>query len=153
VVGALLAARRQTGRLSTQFALAAVFGLLLLALGVTPWFVPFVALLVLAGMIGVLFNTLANSSVQLGTDAELRGRVMSLYMLVFAGGTPIGSVIVGAITNAAGPEVGLLVSGTVVVLATLGAGLMAARQSGRHLSDLRERAGELVHRPATLGRH
>ncbi len=153
VAGALLAARRQTGRLSTQFALAAIFGLLLLALGVTPWFVPFVALLVVAGMVGVLFNTLANSSVQLGTDAELRGRVMSLYMLVFAGGTPIGSVIVGAITNAAGPEVGLLVSGSVVVLATLGAGLMAARQSGRHLSDLRERAGELVHRPAALGRH
>ena len=101
----------------------------------------------------MLFNTLANSSVQLGTDAELRGRVMSLYMLVFAGGTPIGSVIVGAITNAAGPEVGLLVSGTVVVLATLGAGLMAARQSGRHLSDLRGRAGEIVHRPAALVRH
>jgi len=153
VVGALLAARRQTGRLSTQFALAAVFGVLLLALGLTPWLVPFVALLVVAGMVGVLFNTLANSSVQLGTDAELRGRVMSLYMLVFAGGTPIGSVIVGAITNAAGPQVGLLVSGAVVVLATLGAGLMAARQSGRQLSDLRVRAGQLVHRPAVLGRH
>jgi hypothetical protein len=74
-------------------------------------------------------------------------------MLVFAGGTPIGAVIVGAITKAAGPQVGLLVSGAVVVLATLGAGLMAARQSGRDLSDLRARAGHLVHRPAAPARH
>jgi MFS family permease len=153
VIGALLAARRQTGRMSTQFALAATFGVLLLALGVTPWLVPFVALLVITGMVGVLFNTLANASVQLGTDAELRGRVMSLYMLVFAGGTPIGSVIVGAITNAAGPEVGLLVSGAVVVVATAGAGLMAARQSGRHVADLRESAVAMMHRPRALVRH
>ncbi len=149
VVGALLAARRQTSRLAMLFVSSAGFGLLLVLLGATPWIVPFVALLVVTGLVGVTFNTLGNTSIQLGTDAELRGRVMSLYMLVFMGGTPVGSVIVGAITEHSGPQIALVISGGICVVATVAAGLMAARQSGRSITvDVRSRVYRLVHRSA-----
>src|SRR5690606_6320998 len=37
----------------------------------------------------------ANATVQMSTDPHFRGRVMSLYMMVFLGTTPIGAPIVG----------------------------------------------------------
>ncbi len=130
VAGALLAARRVTGRLALLFGSAAGFGVLLVLLGAAGWFPLFVALLVVTGFLSVTFNTLANSTVQLSTVPELRGRVMSLYMLVFMGGTPLGSVVVGAITERWGAPVALVVSGGVCVLATAGTALLAARSTG-----------------------
>jgi MFS family permease len=49
----------------------------------------------------------------------MRGRVMGLYMLVFAGGTPIGAPIVGWVTDTAGPRVGMLLCGVVPGLAAV----------------------------------
>lgn len=130
VVGALLAARRATSRLFLLFSTAAGFAFLLVLLGLTPWLPVFLVLLVITGLISVTFNTLANSTVQLGTDPELRGRVMSIYMLVFMGSTPIGALIVGAITDRWGPAWGLIFSGTVCLVASAGTALLAARQAG-----------------------
>ncbi|MET3806973.1 MFS family permease [Nakamurella sp. UYEF19] len=130
VVGALLAARRTTGRMSLLFGTSAAFSVMLILLGVTPWLWIFVGLLVLTGLFSVSFNTLANSTVQLRTDPALRGRVMSLYMLVFMGGTPFGSLIVGAITDKWGAPLALVISGIVCVLASVGTAVLAARSTG-----------------------
>jgi len=152
VVGALLAARRATGRLFVLFGAAGGFGVLLVVLGLTPWFWPFVAVLVLAGLLSVTFNTLGNSTVQLSTEPELRGRVMSLYMLVFMGGTPIGSVLIGAVTQRWGAPAALVLSGAICLVAAVGTALIAARSKGvvlhvdlhpgaqRHLSLVRHHA-------------
>ena len=85
--------------------------------------------LVVVGFVSVTFNTLGNATVQLASPPELRGRVMSLYMLVFMGGTPLGSVVVGAITGAFGPRVALLVSGGACLVGVIGAAVLAARQA------------------------
>jgi MFS family permease len=130
VAGALMAARRVATRLWVLFAAAAGMGLGLVLLGLTPWFIPFVVLLVGVGFISVTFNTLGNTSVQLASDPELRGRVMSLYMLVFMGGTPVGSLIVGAITDGWGAPVALVLTGTVCVVAAGVAAVLAARSAG-----------------------
>ena len=130
VVGALLAARRATGRLSVLFAAAIGFGALLVLLGLTPWFWAFVVLLVVTGLVSVTFNTLGNTTVQLSSDPELRGRVMSLYMLVFMGGTPLGSVLVGWVTDKYGAPLALVLSGGVCVIAAIAAGVLAARSIG-----------------------
>jgi len=102
-------------------------------LGLPPWFWPFLVLLVVVGFVSVTFNTLGNATVQLSSSPELRGRVMSLYMLVFMGGTPIGSPIVGAITEQWGAPTALVVSGLICLLATVGAALLAARSAGSSL--------------------
>ncbi len=130
VIGALVAARRTNATLAVLFAAAAGVGLGLILLGLTPWFIPFVVLLIAVGFISVTFNTLGNSSVQLASSPELRGRVMSLYMLVFMGGTPLGSLVVGWITEQWGAPIALIISGGVCVVAALVAGLFAARSAG-----------------------
>jgi len=130
VIGALLAARRSTSRMAVLFATAGGFGLLLVLLGLTPWLPVFVVVLMITGLVGVSFNTLANSTVQLATEPGLRGRVMSLYMLVFMGGTPLGSIAVGAIVERWGAPMGLVVSGAVCAIATAGCAIIAARQRG-----------------------
>ena len=65
------------------------------------------------GFVNLVCQAMANASVQLSVDPELRGRVMGLYMLVFVGGTPIGAPIIGAITSHYGARTGMLVCGLV----------------------------------------
>jgi MFS family permease len=55
---------------------------------------------------------------------------MSLYMLVFMGGTPLGSLVVGWITEQWGAPIALIISGGVCVVAALVAGLFAAKSAG-----------------------
>src|SRR5262249_44901911 len=79
-----------------------------------------VALLGLMGFCGMLFMTGANTTVQLTVPDELRGRVMSLHTLMFAGMTPFGAFLVGSITQALGARAGFLITGaggTVSILA------------------------------------
>lgn len=130
VIGALLAARRSRVTLRLVFAGAAGFGAMLVLSGLTPWLWLFLPLLVLTGLAGVSFNTMANATVQLATGQELRGRVMSLYFLVLMGSTPIGSLIVGWITENWGAPVALIISGTICVLAAAGCGFLGIRQAG-----------------------
>jgi MFS family permease len=50
---------------------------------------------------------MANSTLQLGTDPQMRGRVMALWAVAFMGSTPIGGPLIGWITSEAGARVGL----------------------------------------------
>jgi MFS family permease len=56
------------------------------------------------GLASLTFMTTANALVQTTTKPVMRGRVMALYMAIFAGGTPIGAPIVGAVADAWGPR-------------------------------------------------
>jgi MFS family permease len=157
VIGALLAARRATVRLGYLFLTAGGFSIMLILTGLTPWLIPFAIVLVFTGLLSISFNTTANASVQLSTDAAVRGRVMSLYMLVFTGGTPIGSPLVGAITEHWGPAVSLILSGLICLAATIGCALLAARQTGVKVEvDLHrgaERRLVVVRRPTVAHPH
>jgi MFS family permease len=133
VVGALLAARRATVRLTFLFAASGGFSVMLVVLGLVPWLIPFVGLLVLTGLLNITFNTTANSTIQLSTDAAVRGRVMSLYMLVFMGGTPVGGPLVGAITDAWGAPVAIALCGGICAIASVACAALAARQAGIRL--------------------
>lgn len=130
LVGALLAARRATASMRLLFGMAGLFGVMLILVGSTPWLPLFLPLLALTGLAGVSFSSLGNSSVQLATDPLLRGRVMSLYFLVLMGSTPIGSLIVGWITEHWGAPVALIISGSICLAAALGCGFLGARQAG-----------------------
>lgn len=61
------------------------------------------------GFAGITFATTANSLLQLIVPDELRGRVMSLYVLLFAGTTPIGGLLLGSLSNAIGVQYTLLI--------------------------------------------
>ena len=66
---------------------------------------------------------------QLGTTPEMRGRVMGLYMLVFLGGTPLGSPLVGWVAEQFGPRMSLIAGGVISALAAVMAVLLLARRA------------------------
>ncbi|MGH3495050.1 MAG: MFS transporter, partial [Sciscionella sp.] len=133
ISGAILAARRATVRLRFLFGVAAAFSASMVALGFTPSMLAFMGVLVLCGLASTSFSTTANASVQLASDARVRGRVMSLYVMVFMGGTPIGGPIAGAITDKLGAPTAMITGGAICLAATIGCAALAARQTGTRL--------------------
>ncbi|WP_141926284.1 MFS transporter [Haloactinospora alba] len=116
LAGALLAARRERPRLRVVLAGALVFGATQVGAAVAPGYPGFTAVLVPMGVAFLMFTTSLNAFFQLSVDPQLRGRVMSMYMLVFLGMAPIGSPIVGVLADAFGPRTSLATGGTVTVL-------------------------------------
>ncbi|MFJ9560060.1 MFS transporter [Streptomyces fuscichromogenes] len=134
LAGALLAARRGTAKLRVMLAAAVAFGGLELVAAAAPSLWLFSLLMVPIGMFGMTVNVTANTTVQMGTDPAMRGRVMSLYMMVFMGGSPIGAPIAGWITDAYGVRAGLAVGGAVAAAAAVVIGLVLARVGNLRLS-------------------
>ncbi|MFF5582314.1 MFS transporter [Streptomyces hygroscopicus] len=138
VTGALLAARRVVARRRLLVGAALMFGVLEMVAAVTPYFWLFAALMVPIGIFSLTFNVTANSSVQLATDPAMRGRVMSLFMMVFVGGTPIGGPLVGWLTDTCGARIGFAAGGLVSAAAAAGVGLILVRAGGLRMKlDLR----------------
>ena len=133
LTGALLAARRGAPRLRRLVFAALAFGALEIMAAFAPGYWTFALLLTLIGVFGLTFNTSVNSALQLGTDPEMRGRVMGLLVLVFTGGTPIGAPLVGWITAEYGPRLGLLACGLVSAAAAGVVALVLGRISGLRL--------------------
>ncbi|MEU9126058.1 MFS transporter [Streptomyces sp. NPDC048506] len=138
LIGALLAARRGSSRLRLLVGAAMLFGLLEVTAALAPSFWVFAALLAPIGLVGLTINVTANSSVQMATDPAMRGRVMSLFMMVFMGGTPLGAPVVGWVTDAFGARVGFLTGGVISMAAAALIGLVLARAGDLRLKiDLR----------------
>jgi MFS family permease len=142
LIGALLAARRSRTRLRMLVAAAMLFGALEVWAPLAPAFWLFAALLLPIGVFGLTFNTTANATVQLATDPVMRGRVMSLYMMVFVGGTPIGGPVMGWVTDTFGARIGFLSGGLISAAAAAAVGAALARAGGLRLRlDLRRTGG------------
>jgi MFS family permease len=120
VLGAVLAARRETVTPTRLSAMSAGFAAGLIVLSLIGWLPAFMVVLVLAGLAGVSFNTMANASVQMEADPAVRGRVMSLYFVVMMGTTPLGSVITGWVTDSYGAPAALGLSGGICLAAAAG---------------------------------
>ncbi|MEU5211987.1 MFS transporter [Streptomyces sp. NPDC020742] len=150
LIGALLAARRASSRLRLLVGAAMVFGGLEITAALAPSFWIFAALLAPIGMVGLTINVTANSSVQMATDPAMRGRVMSLFMMVFMGGTPLGAPIVGWVTDAFGARIGFLTGGVISLTAAGLIGLVLARMGGLRLQiDLRRGRRHIAFVPRT----
>jgi MFS family permease len=118
LAGALLAARRASMSRKVLFAGAIGFGLFQMASGFAPVYPVYLGMLVPTGIALITINTAANSIVQLATSPEMRGRVMGIYMLVFTGGTPLGALLVGWMSELGGPRTGVVLSGALVLVGT-----------------------------------
>jgi MFS family permease len=79
------------------------------------------------GFASVTFLAMGNSTLQLATDPQMRGRVMALWSVAFLGSTPIGGPLIGWITAVSGARVGLGVGALSCFLAA-GLGLLAVRR-------------------------
>jgi MFS family permease len=140
--GALAAARRARPSMRLMLATAFGFGVLEVATGLMPVFWSFLVMLVPTGMAVLMFTTTANSTTQLATTPAVRGRVMGLYLLVFLGGTPLGSPLIGWAAEQFGARTGLIGGGIISAAAAVGVALLLARARGARL--------RLLPRPAVL---
>ncbi len=128
LAGALLSTRRATVRLRTIVVAVGATGLLQATAGLMPSIVPFAVLLVAVGVASLLFLTAANSLVQMSSNIAIRGRVMSLYILVLLGGQAIGGPLMGGVVSTFGVQAGMVVSGGLPAVAALVAGIALARR-------------------------
>jgi MFS family permease len=128
LTGALLSTRRTGVRLRTVILTAMVWGGLQALGALMPNEFGLSAILVALGVASLLFITAANSLVQLSSNVGIRGRVMSLYVLVLLGGQAVGGPLMGWIVSTWGPTVGMAVSGLVPALAALAIGIHLARR-------------------------
>ena len=94
-VAALSLASRKAATRYQLFFGATAFAILLAAVAASQNIYVTLVLLGGLGAAGATFGTTANTSIQIATPDHLRGRVVSLYMLLFAGSTPIGGYFTG----------------------------------------------------------
>ncbi len=68
------------------------------------------------GLFFNLFSSTINSTLQINTGNEFRGRVMSVYTLVFSGSTPIGNLYAGLADDYLGARFGFAACGAITVI-------------------------------------
>jgi hypothetical protein len=139
VLGALAAGARNRVSPRLLVVSAAAFGVVELAAAAAPVLPLQVAALVPLGAVSVTFAAGINSTLQLGADPLLRGRVMALYSVVFIGSTPIGAPLVGWLAEVAGPRAGLVLGGSAALIAAAGARVAYRRTqtaAGEGVSDV-----------------
>jgi len=154
VAGSLLAARRDQAQIGVVVIAAFAFGAacVLAALSFSVW--SFGAALVLVGISSMTMMNTANAYVQITTEPRVRGRVMALYLALFAGGTPIGAPIVGAVANTLGPRwalgigaaSGFIAAGLAITWLILRRGMRLGRSDTRFGMRLRFTAGSVADR-------
>ncbi len=123
LVGALATAYARTITMRRLVIGSGCFGILLGGVALSTSYALSGGLLIALGFAGILFSTSANSLLQLTVPDTLRGRVMGLYMLLFAGSTPIGGFLIGMLSNVIGVSYTLLIC---ALLCLLGVGIALA---------------------------
>jgi len=100
LTGALGSARLERFR-NTRFVILGgiTFSVSIMVLSILPNYISYVIWLPVCGVTALTTLVSANSIVQTSTDPAIRGRVMGLYLLIFMGGTPFGSPLIGAATD------------------------------------------------------
>src|SRR5713226_4071623 len=74
-------------------------------------------LIAAVGFAQIAFTATANTTLQTVAPDYLRGRVMSVYMLVFAGTIPLGNLFTGGIAHLFGAPIALLAGAAISLLA------------------------------------
>jgi predicted MFS family arabinose efflux permease len=132
LVAALASARRKRIDVRVLSRSAAVFGVALAVLAVTPNQPAAFAAGLLVGLGSILFMTAATAITQLAAKPSMRGRVLALQAIVFLGSTPIGGPIVGAISERFGARYGIAI-GAVATLAASAFGFAVVRRNANAL--------------------
>ncbi|CAN2172659.1 ProP Permeases of the major facilitator superfamily [Candidatus Nanopelagicaceae bacterium] len=103
LTGALISARLERFR-RTIFVIkgGAVFSLAITLLSLAPTYTVYSLWLPLCGLSALTMLITANSLIQVNSDPAIRGRVSGIYLLIFMGGTPFGSPLIGWLVEVIG---------------------------------------------------
>jgi MFS family permease len=131
VAGALTVARRGRPTRRLLIGSVAAFGLLSLAAAVAPTLLVEAVVLFPIGAASLAFVATANSTVQLASGQEMRGRVMSLFGLVLLGSGPPSGLLSGWMAGQFGPRSILVLSGVSCLVAAAVAAVASRAQADR----------------------
>jgi MFS family permease len=140
VVGALTAASRT--KPSQRVLLWSIAGFGASSLVMAALLDPVLAGIVLLpiGFFSIFWIATANTTVQLGSAPEMRGRVMSIYGLLLLGSTPIGALVIGWLSEHFGPRSSVLLAGGSSLLAAAVAWLVRPNRAARRRRTAEEPA-------------
>jgi MFS family permease len=139
VAGGLYAARSSRTGVARLTKAALGYAVAVGLVAAAPTLATAVAACALAGAASVFFLTTGNATIQLASDPAYRGRVTALWSMALVGSTPIGSPVIGALSDLASPRYALAL-GAVACLAAAGIGRWPAR-GGHEVRQLAPPAG------------
>nr|WP_293173198.1 MFS transporter [Microcella sp.] len=151
LIGALVSTRVRSLRLRTVIMTAAMFALLQMLSGFGLSTVVFITLLVAVGCLRLVYEVVSDSLVQLSCNPMVRGRIVSLYVSVVAGGQALGGPLLGALSDGLGPQAALMLSGAIPLVAAIVIGVIVGRRSSLvttfRLGKGRSALGSVVREP------
>jgi MFS family permease len=119
VAGALAVARRRNVDLSFLVRTGAALTVSTLALAFAPTLPLALLAAVPVGFTSIFLISGSSAAVQLTADPSMRGRVLALLAMLFLGSTPIGSPIIGWVSDVTNPRMGIAIGGVATAIATL----------------------------------
>jgi MFS family permease len=119
VAGALAVARRRHVDLSFLVRTGAALTVSTFALAFAPTLPLAVLAAVPVGFTSIFLISGSSAAVQLTADPSMRGRVLALLAMLFLGSTPIGSPIVGWVSDVTNPRMGIAIGGVATAVATV----------------------------------
>ena len=118
IVGALvvgiIGTKRRLGRLLLLIQVG--LGLLIAAFALSTWLPLSLVLLFASGILFMGLFSISFSIVQLTVPDELRGRVVSIYMVALRGGGPIGGLVAGALADVFSASSVMAVNGVLLAI-------------------------------------
>ena len=120
LTGAIGSARLERFR-NTKFVIKGgiLFSISIMVFAVIPSYNLYLVWLPICGFVALTTLVSANSIVQTSTDPAIRGRVMGIYLLIFMGGTPFGSPLIGATADLIGIRPTIAICGGISLFASL----------------------------------
>ncbi len=138
--GSVLVASRREATVQLIGATAMLLGLLTFVVAAAPHAWLAIVALGISSVFMSMYISGTSSRLQQVTDPAFRGRVMSFYVVLFLGSTPVGSLLVGGLAQVANPRVAVA-SGAAVAVAVGAVGLTRHRRSGAPTSNRSVDAG------------
>jgi MFS family permease len=120
LTGALISARLERFR-RTIFVIkgGVAFSLAITLLSIAPTYTIYSLWLPFCGLSALTMLITANSLIQVNSDPAIRGRVSGIYLLIFMGGTPFGSPLIGTTTELIGIRPTIALCGGISLAASL----------------------------------
>jgi MFS family permease len=118
--GALFSARLEKYRRATfVIKLGIIFSIGVIGLSLAPTFTWYAIWLPFVGFCALTLLITANSLIQINSDPAIRGRVSGIYLLIFMGGTPFSSPIIGWLAEVIGIRQAIALCGAIALTACI----------------------------------
>ena len=128
LVGALVVADRKTVGVRNIVFGAGAFGASMLVLSAVPTVGATFPVVAVVGFSSIVFMTATTAIVQVQAEPSMHGRVLALQTVLLIGTTPVGGPIMGAVADALGARIPLVIGGVAALAAAL-FGLVAGRRA------------------------